>query len=174
MSRHFKHYQMKIYLILYASTVVLTGLLAGLFYGYSCSVNKGLGHLSDENYLRAFQSINRVILNPTFFLSFGGSFFLLVASVIVSRSLGQTLPFYWFLAALLIYVVAVAGVTISGNVPLNDQLDAFDLSSASNESMAALRRTFERPWNKFHAVRTIASLLSFGCTVIGVLNGTNK
>ena len=51
----------------------LTGLIAGLFYSYSCSVNLGLSKLSDIEYLKAMKSINKEILNPWFFLSFVGS-----------------------------------------------------------------------------------------------------
>lgn len=39
---------------------LLCGLLAGLFYGYSCSVNNGLGRLNDPGYLKAMRSINKV------------------------------------------------------------------------------------------------------------------
>jgi uncharacterized membrane protein len=165
---------MKAYTLLYCATVLLTGLLAGLFYGYSCSVNKGLGNLQDEQYLRAFQSINHAILNPTFFLSFLGSLFLLLVSAIVSYVLGQTVTFYYVLAALVIYAVGVMGVTMGGNVPLNEQVAQMDLSSASVETISAMRRTFERPWNSYHTVRTIAAVLSFGCMLLGLLNANNK
>lgn len=50
--------------------VVLTGLVAGLLYGYACSVTGGLGRLPDADYLSAFQSINKAIQNPWFFISF--------------------------------------------------------------------------------------------------------
>ncbi len=51
-------------------TATLTGLSAGLFYAYACSVNSGLGRLPDREYLAAMQSINREILNPVFFAGF--------------------------------------------------------------------------------------------------------
>ncbi len=57
---------------LFVSTF-LTGLIAGLFYSYSCSVNLGLSKLSDIEYLKAMKSINKEILNPWFFSSFIGS-----------------------------------------------------------------------------------------------------
>jgi uncharacterized membrane protein len=161
---------MKAYMLIYCAAVLLTGLLAGLFYGYSCSVNKGLGNLTDQQYLRAFQSINEAILNPVFFLSFAGSFFLLAGATIAGYLLGQTTAFYYSLAALLIYVCGVAGVTMAGNVPLNEQLAQTDLANASQETISALRYAFERPWNRYHTVRTIASVLSFGCMLFSLVS----
>ena len=51
------------------ASILFTGLLAGLFYGYDCSVIKGLGNLQDDVYLQSFQSINKAIQNPYFFIS---------------------------------------------------------------------------------------------------------
>jgi uncharacterized membrane protein len=161
--------RMKAYTLLYGSTILLTGLLAGLFYGYSCSVNKGLGNLPDEHYLRAFQSINRAILNPAFFLSFAGSLALLGISVLVSHLLGHKVTFYCALGALVIYLLGVAGVTMAGNVPLNEELERMDLSSVSAEAISAMRSKFEYSWNKYHAIRTVASVLSFGGMLLGIL-----
>ena len=49
-----------------AIAVVLTGLMAGIFFTWSNAVKPGIGKLSDIEYLSAFQSMNRVILNPSF------------------------------------------------------------------------------------------------------------
>ncbi len=48
-------------------SILFTGLIAGLFYGYECSVIKGSKTLHDGAYLQLFQSINRAIQNPHFF-----------------------------------------------------------------------------------------------------------
>ena len=61
-------------------TATTTGLIAGLFYSYSCSVNPGLAKLPDEGYVAAMQSINREILNPVFFATFIGTLLLLPIS----------------------------------------------------------------------------------------------
>ncbi len=51
-------------------TTLSTGLMAGLFYSWTISVTPGLARLNDENYLRAFQSMNRAIINPVFLIVF--------------------------------------------------------------------------------------------------------
>ena len=55
----------------------LTALVTGLFYGYLVSVNGGLHRLNDSEYVKAMQSINAVIQNPLFFVSFIGPVILL-------------------------------------------------------------------------------------------------
>ncbi|MBA2713222.1 MAG: hypothetical protein H0U55_06670, partial [Rubrobacteraceae bacterium] len=50
-----------------------TGLVAGVFYAYSVSVNLGLAAQPDESYVATMQAINERIQNPLFFASFFGA-----------------------------------------------------------------------------------------------------
>lgn len=47
-------------------TATATALIAGFFYAFFCSVNSGLGQLTNNEYLAAMQSINKSVLNPVF------------------------------------------------------------------------------------------------------------
>src|SRR4051812_31117036 len=87
--------------------IVLTGLLAGLFYGYDCSVINGLGALDDTNYLSSFQAINRAILNPYFFISFMGSLIVLPIATWLGYKEASPAPFYFLLASTGVYIIAV-------------------------------------------------------------------
>lgn len=142
-------------------STVSTALIGGLFYAYSCSVIPGLARVSDASYLQAMQSINRAILNPLFFISFMGTLVLLPISVWFFKE--QSVVFYLLLAAALLYFGGVFLVTMIGNVPLNNLLDAADLGKLDAEGLADLRNKFENSWNFFHRIRTIAS---FGCIVL--------
>ncbi len=146
-------------LVLFISTLSIA-LITGLWYAYSCSVNPALGALDDKGYLLAMQSINRVILNPVFFATFMGTLFLLPLSAWLCYRQPGSARFVLMLAAAIIYAVGVFGVTIGGNVPLNEALDAFDTQSATPEEMLNFRTRFEMPWNKWHRVRTVASFFS--------------
>ena len=137
-----------------------TALIAGLFYAYSCSVNPGLGKLSDANYLLAMQSINREILNPVFFMSFMGTVILLPVCTFMQYSQPVSLRFWLLLTATILYVVGVFGVTMFGNVPLNNALDAFNIPAASPAELAAMRLRLEGPWNSLNTIRTLANILS--------------
>ena len=146
---------------LYGICTLLTGLLAGVFYGYQCSVINGLGRLGSREYLLAFKSINVAILNPIFFLVFLGSLIFLILSTLVMYRAGNTDLLIYLLVATAIYAFAVFGVTAICNVPLNDSLASFDIQSATSSEIKQMRLTFEAKWNKWHLIRTIASVMSF-------------
>jgi len=160
---------MTTYTIIQVAAVVLAGLAAGLFYSYDCSVVNGLGNLPDKEYLSAFQSINRAILNPYFFLSFMGSLILLPIAAWTTYKGENLVPFYFMLAAAILYAVGVFGVTIAGNVPLNDMLDKFDIGNASAEAIQDMRQKFEVKWNLLQHVRTYAAILAFTSAIISLI-----
>ena len=64
---------MRTEIIILILAILFTGLMAGIFFTWSNAVKPGIGKLSDIEYLRAFQSMNRVILNNTFKLIFIGA-----------------------------------------------------------------------------------------------------
>jgi uncharacterized membrane protein len=149
---------MKMTTLLLLITAVLTALIAGLFYAYSCSVVLGLGKLSDAEYLKSMQSINREILNPVFFMSFMGTAVLLPVSTFVYRA--QSPAFIFLLLASVVYLIGVFGVTAAGNVPLNDQLDKFDIADATVEAVKRMRESFEARWNLLNNIRTACSVVT--------------
>lgn len=149
--------------IIAALLLLLHGLITGLFYSYSCSVNPGLGRLSNVEYLKAMQSINSAIQNPVFFTSFMGA--LLILPVYAYLSLNNP-NFIYVLASFVIYGVMVFGVTMLGNVPLNNRLARFKIGSANDEHMAMARADFEPRWNRYHTIRTISCVISFILLII--------
>lgn len=154
--------------ILFFLSALLCGLLAGLFYGYDCSVIRGLGNLKDKAYLSAFQSINKAILNPWFFASFAGSLIVLPVTAWVSYGQASMTSFYLVLGAGIVYAVAVFGVTVARNVPLNERLAAADLNTLTDADITKMREHFEKTWNFYHRIRTIASIVSFSLVLLSI------
>lgn len=154
--------------ILLVITATLTALMAGLFYAWSCSVMPGFARLSDKEFVSAMQATNRAIQNPVFFAAFFGAPILL--PIITFLHYGQSMRFRFLLAASVIYLIGTFGVTLFGNVPLNNLLDRLNLEAASEEETAAQRANFERPWNNLNTVRTVSSTLAVILVVIGCLN----
>lgn len=148
-------------------TALSSALVTGLFYGYSCSVNPGLGRLGDAAYLQAMQSINTAILNPLFFASFMGTLVLMPCSAFMLYRQPGGNGALLFLSASILYAVGVMGVTMMGNVPLNDALAAFDVQAATPQDILRQRMAFEKPWNHFHSIRTVASVLSLVMVLLG-------
>ncbi|MEJ7646147.1 MAG: DUF1772 domain-containing protein [Chryseolinea sp.] len=158
---------MKLILIL---TTFIVAMIGGLLFSYACSVNPGLHKLPDTDYLRAMQEINRAILNPWFFLCFIGPLILYPASAwLVYRSEGANMLFWMVCVSGAIYLLGVVIVTGTQNVPLNEALDKIVLSAGSKEVIADYRKVFEAPWNSFHMVRTVASMISLVLMLVALV-----
>ncbi|MGS2761779.1 anthrone oxygenase family protein [Sinomicrobium sp. M5D2P9] len=136
-----------------------TALMAGLFYAFSIAVNRGLQELGDKEFVKAMQLINLRILNPLFFLFFfGAPLLLLLATVLHGEGGGK--PFAFLLAATILYLIGVFGVTVVKNVPMNNKLAKFTPETASKEEISGVRIAFEKPWTRWNHVRTVASCLT--------------
>ena len=154
--------------IILVITATMTALMAGLFYAWSCSVMLGFARLSDREFVSAMQATNRAIQNPVFFAAFFGAPIFLPISAFLHY--GQSPRFSLLLAATLIYLIGTFGITIFGNIPLNNRLDRFNLESATLEETAQQRANFETRWNNLNTIRTISSTLAVILVVIACLN----
>ena len=106
---------------------ILTALVTGLYFGYSVSVNGGLHHLNDSEYVKAVQSINVVIQNPIFIIVFIGPLLLLPLATYLQRDTGP-MEFALLLASSIFYIAGSFGLTMVGNVPLNQKLAKLDVT----------------------------------------------
>jgi len=68
------------------------------------------------------------------------------------------MQFTLLLASSTLYIAGSIGLTIVGNISLNVRLAKFDASKATGNEFAQARAGFEKPWNRLHAIRTIASI----------------
>lgn len=155
--------------ILLFLSVFLSSLITDLLYGYACSVNPGLSKLTDAEYLRAMQSINKEILNPFFFVSFIGTLIILPVTTFYSKSHSSSVCFYLLLASSLSYLIGVIGVTAFGNIPLNNSLEKFDVLSANASELTKYRTTFESGWNRFHIIRTLFAVLTTALAIAAII-----
>lgn len=147
---------------------LFAGLMAGLFYAWSISVTPGFAKVSDKSYLESFQSMNRAILNPVFFIPFMGLALLLPLASYLMYSSPQDAKFWFVLASTGLYLIGIMGVTIFGNVPLNDQLEALNISKMDAEQMAQFRSVFEAKWNALNWIRTAVSSLVMALLVAAI------
>ncbi|KAF2342998.1 anthrone oxygenase family protein [Flavobacterium tistrianum] len=155
--------------ILLIITATTTALMAGLFFSYSISVSLGLGKLNDKEFLNAMQNINREIQNIPFFICFFGT---LIILPITSFLHYKKQSFLLLIIATLFYSVGVFAITAFINVPLNNKLELFELTSASNASAKQMRNIFEDRWNFWNNIRSVSSLCSVFFVILAcVYNG---
>ncbi len=143
-------------------SIVSSGLAAGLLFGWLVSVIPGTRRVGDRTYVETMQTINVAIINPAFLIPFMLTPLFLGAAAVAQYRAGNAGRAWTLGAAAVTYLVGVLGVTIGRNIPLNDALDAFDLAAASEGEISAERRSYERPWNRWHAIRTMASIAVLG------------
>jgi uncharacterized membrane protein len=113
-------------LIPVVGTMALLGsaLVGGIFFAFSSFIMKALASVPSADGIGAMQSINIVVINPSFLGAFFGTAVLaFVAGGLALGSWGSPSASY-FLGGALFYLVGTILVTMFGNVPLNNQLAA--------------------------------------------------
>lgn len=159
---------MKLHEIILAATAICSALISGLFFAYTYSVNPGLHKLDDRTYLMAMQNINREILNPVFYSCFLGAPLLLIVSSVLYFDLSSP-KFYLILTACLSYIIGVFMITGTKNVPLNNQLDSFDISTASSDAIHRIRLLIEDPWVFWNNIRTVFSFITLVSLIMSLI-----
>ena len=137
---------------------VLTALHAGLLYDFSVDIVPALRSIKGTTHISMMQAINVKIENPIFFLSFFGPIVLLPLAAFLLREEPQ---FAWLLAASIIQIVGSAGVTVAGNIPLNNKLAKINSNQLSEAEADRIRKEFQgpgTPWMRLHTVRTLSSI----------------
>ena len=138
-----------------------TGLVAGVYYAYTVSVNLGLAAQPDASYVATMQAINERIENPLFFASFFGAALFPLAALAAHYSRRPRSGRFWLIAlACVLYIGGSFLLTAFVNVPMNEEL-ARVASDVSTGELSRARAAYEEPWNFWNGVRTVFSFLAF-------------
>ncbi len=158
-----------------AATIVITvvamlgsALVGGVFFAFSSFVMTALARVPSAEGIAAMQSINIVVLNRSFLGLFMGTAGLCLAVAALSVAAWGTSATPWFVAGALLYLVGTFGVTIRGNVPLNDRLAAIDPHDAAANDLWQL---YLDRWTRFNTIRTVAAAAAALAMVAGLLQG---
>ena len=140
-----------------------TGLVGGLFFGFSTFIMRGLGRLPAAQGIAAMQSINITVIHPTVMVPFFGTGALCVALAWLGRAEADNTAYF---AAAALYVLGCIAVTGTRNVPLNDRLAAADATSAE---AATLWQHYLTRWTFWNHVRTAACVAAAAALVWALL-----
>ena len=142
-----------------------SALIGGVFFAFSSFIMKALARVPSSEGIAAMQSINVVVLNPTFLGTFMGTAAIsLAVAVMAANDWGSASAF--LLAGSVLYIAGTFLVTALGNVPLNDRLAA---ASATDPEAAELWQHYLDRWTKLNTVRTVAAALAALSFTVGLI-----
>jgi uncharacterized membrane protein len=137
-----------------------TGLIAGFFYAYACSVTLGTARLDDAEYIATMQAINATVRNPVFAFGFFGALLSLGLATALHLRHGWSPRAGLILLAFVTYALGGFALTFGISVPLNEELARVDLAGTP-EMLAQARQDYEGTWNLWNAIRTAFSSAAF-------------
>lgn len=135
-------------------TAVGCGLAAGVFFAFSTFVMPALKRVTPSGGVEAMQSINRVALTPPFMIALFGTALVALGLIVWSVVSSDDRPTALIVAGGGLYLVGTIGVTIAGNVPLNDRLERADSAQATSAGW----HDWVNRWTAWNHVRTAAAL----------------
>jgi uncharacterized membrane protein len=139
----------------------LCSLVAGFLFAFSVVVMPGIRKLTDREFIRAFQGIDRVIQNnqPIFILVWVGSVVTLIISAVLGIGQLGGIERSLLLFAALAYLLGVQLPTVTINVPLNNKLQTLNADALDEKELKKGREDFEPRWNRWNAIRAALSSL---------------
>lgn len=154
-------------------TIALLGsaLIGGVFFAFSSFVMKALARVPSSEGIAAMQSINVVVINPSFLGTFMGT-------AALSLGLSGFALIYWnhpsaifFLGGAVFYITGTFLVTLFCNVPLNNQLAAI---TATDPDARDIWDHYLDRWTMWNHVRLVAAMVAALLFVVGLMqNGSS-
>ena len=152
--------------ILTAVALLGSALIAGVFFAFSNFVMKALTDLPAAAGAQAMRRINITVLNPGFLLAFLGTAALCALLVAVAALAEPHSSRAWLLVGGLAYLLGTFGVTVLGNVPLNNLL----ARAPSAEAAADLWPLYVKRWLIWNHVRAVLSMASAGAFAVALFH----
>lgn len=138
------------------------GIMAGVYFTFSIFVMQSLDALERPAGMVAMQSINRIIVKSLFLpLFFASSLACLLLAVIGVMQWGSAGAWQMVIGGAL-YLVGMLVVTMIGNVPLNNALEATD---AAGPDAGAMWRRYMQRWLPWNHVRTVSCTVSLALLI---------
>ncbi|BCD99836.1 DUF1772 domain-containing protein [Marinagarivorans cellulosilyticus] len=131
--------------------IVMTGLMAGVYFVFSVVIMKSLGELPPVQGAQAMNKINDVIINTLFLPIFFGSTLWFLGLIVWAFADWQTGQSLRVVTAALVYIVGMFLVTAFGNVPLNNRLKQ---SEADEVALAKYWAYYQNHWTRLNHLRT--------------------
>jgi len=141
-------------------------MVGGVFFAFSSFVMRALAKMPAAEGIAAMQSINVVVINPSFLGAFMGTAVLsLLMGGFALAGLGHPSASF-FLGGVVFYLVGTFLVTMLGNVPLNDRLA--DVPATDPTALEVWEHYLGR-WTMWNHVRTTSAMIAALLFSLGLL-----
>ncbi|WP_189218436.1 MULTISPECIES: anthrone oxygenase family protein [Streptomyces] len=142
------------YFVLTVLGVLGTGLVAGVFCGFSTFVMKGLAALPPAQGMTAMRAVNVAALTPAFMTLFMGTTVLCAVLTVTTFVRWPDEGAVEVLLGSALHLFGSFGVTAAANVPRNEALARLEPGTPEAD---AYWRTYVGEWTAWNHVRTVAS-----------------
>jgi uncharacterized membrane protein len=139
-------------------TALGCGLVAGIFFAFSNFVMPAINRQPTPSAIATMQAIDVAVMNGGFLTAFAGTALGCLLLIAVSALRWEETASKLAIAGALAYLIGTFGVTIRGNVPLNESL------AAGCEWQA-----YYGPWMLWNHVRTAAAFAAAALVTIAIL-----
>jgi len=155
------------YLAISTAAALTSAAVGGLFYAYSTFTMRGLDRLDPRAAIVAMRGINaEAQANAPFLVMLLGSALIALAAGVVAAARWRE-PGSWYVLAGAVLALLAVLVTIAVNVPLNDKLDALDVSALSAADAVRDWGAYLSTWMMANHVRAAAPLLGSVLLLVG-------
>lgn len=138
------------------SAALVMAVNAGVFLAFSDFIMPSFAQTDPTSGRRAMQAINTRVLRSIFVVSLIGMG--PVALALAVWGWMQDAPL--IVVGGVIYALGVVGVTMLGNVPMNNRLDR-------GEAAEGYWGTYQTGWTRWNHLRTVANVVAAGCLAFG-------
>jgi uncharacterized membrane protein len=132
-----------------------SGMMGGVFFAFSNFVMAALHRRPPTEGMASMQAINITVLNRWFLGVLFGTALLCVLAVLAAAWQWGTASALCSLLGGVLYLAGCIGVTMRGNVPLNNRLAPLVPTEAAS---AAVWSAYLRDWTRWNHVRTAACI----------------
>ena len=153
-------------------SILSCSLVTGFIFTYSVVVMPGFSKLNDKDFIRAFQVTDNIIQNnqPLFMLIWIGSILSVISTIVFSIFNINADYSIFIIVTGFFYLIGVQGLTISIHIPLNNNIQKFDVDKEDELKLNEVRKEFEIKWNYYNRIRTVVAFTVTTLLMLILLN----
>ena len=163
---------MELFPLVVLVAAALCALVAGLLFTFAVIAMPGLKNLSDGEFIRAFQVMDRVIQNrqPLFMVVWVGSVVALLVALVMGFQQPDGLTRGLLIAAAALYVFGVQLPTARVHIPLNNEIQTVEVEAIGEAEQRQARERFEARWNRSNRIRTAIAVVTMLLLLVVLLS----